>query len=115
FQLWQDLLDGEPTVLQPLDGLHPAAGCLVQVHRQTAGARLACDRTRPLTQVCDGRRGQVVKAAQKAAQMVAGSGLGEGDEVPEKAVLIGRPEGTSGPARVPPVLVPGEAINEVSD
>ena len=47
--------------------------------------------------------------------MVAGSALGEGDEVPEEAALIGRAEGTSGPARVWPVLVPGEAVDEVRD
>ena len=85
-QFRQGLLDVGPPVLQPFDGLHPAAGRLVQVPGQAAGAGLDRGRGWPRRAGLRQRPGRSpVKLPRKAIQVVVGAALGEGDEVPEEA------------------------------
>ena len=61
------------------------------------------------------RLGQAVEAAEEPVQVAAGAVLGEADQLAEEAARLGRPERAARPAGMRPVVLAGEAVDEVGD
>ncbi len=114
-ELGQRLLDRRPAVREPLDGRHPALRRVVQVRSKSARVRLPVDRGRPAAQAAGRRPGQPVEAAEEPVQVTRRTIFGEADQLAEEGARVGRAERAARPPGVRPVLLAGEAVDEVGD